>query len=68
MGPRLLGAVCRDDALAEALANRRLLLDGAGAAAEDLMLMVDAIQNWAKLVPASGRSGQFPALTDWGLH
>ena len=68
LGPRLLCAVCRDDALAEALANRRLLLDGVGAAAEDLTLMVDAIQNWAKLVPVSGRSGQFPALADWGLH
>ena len=68
LGPRLLGAVCRDDALAEALANRHLLLDATGAAAEDLALMVDAIQNRAKLAPTSGRRGNFSALADWGLH
>ena len=68
LGSRLLGAVCRDDALAEALADRRLLLDGTGAAAEDLELMVDAIQGWAKLALPSGRHSTFSALADWGLH
>lgn len=68
LGPRLLCAVCRDEALAEALANRQLLLDGTGAAAEDLALMVDAIQTRAKLAPPAGRRSNFPALIDWGLH
>jgi cellulose synthase operon protein YhjQ len=68
LGPRLLGAVCRDDALAEVLANRRLLLDGTGAAGEDLVLMVDAIQAHAKLASPSERRGSFVALADWGLR
>ncbi len=68
LGTRLLGAVCRDDALAEVLANRRLLLDGTGAAGEDLALMVDAIQAQARLAPPSERRGNFAALADWGLR
>ncbi len=68
LGPRLLGAVCRDDALAEVLANRRLLLDGTGAAGEDLALMVDAVQTQARLAPPSDRRGTFAALADWGLR
>ncbi len=68
LGTRLLGAVCRDDALAEALANRELLLSGEGGAAEDLGLMVDAIETRAKLAPVGGRRGTFPALAEWGLH
>lgn len=68
LGSRLLGAVCRDEALAEALAKRHLLLDGIGAAAEDLVLMVDAIQTRVKLAPPSGRRSNFSALADWGLR
>jgi len=68
LGPRLLGAVCRDDALAEALAKRQLLLNGTGAAAEDLALMVDAIETRAKLAPPYACRNSFSALADWGLH
>ncbi len=68
LGPRLLGAVCRDDALAGALANREPLLNEDGGAAEDLGLMVDAIEIRARLAPPKGRRSVFPALADWGLH
>lgn len=68
LGSRLLGAVCRDEALAEALANRHLLLNGISAAAEDLDLLVDAIQTRAKLATASARRSNFAALAEWGLR
>lgn len=68
LGPRLLGAVCRDDALSEALANRKLLLGGDGGAAEDLALMVDAIEARAKLVSSVGRRHDFSALAEWRVH
>jgi len=64
LGPRLIGAVCRDEGLAEALANRTLLVDAPGGAAEDLGLMVDAIQVRAKLAPPAGRRGNVSALAD----
>jgi cellulose synthase operon protein YhjQ len=67
-GPRLLGAVCRDDALAEALANQRLLTDEAGGAAEDLLILADAIIARAGLAPAGEEALAFPALADWGLR
>lgn len=70
-GPRLLGAVCRDDVLAEALANRTLLTSGTGGAAEDLAVLTDSIAARlraaaAPATPADARS--FPALTEWGLR
>jgi cellulose synthase operon protein YhjQ len=70
-GPRLLGAVCWDDALAEALVNRRLLTSGTGGAAEDLMLLADSLL--ARIRPPAAPApvsepGSFPALTEWGLR
>ncbi len=67
LGPRLLGAVCRDDAIAEALADRRLLTQGAGAGAEDLALLTDTIASHLKLPPPVTRRPGFSAFADWGL-
>ena len=67
LGARLLGAVCRDDAVAEALADRRLQTDGTGAAAEDLTLLADAIAAKLRLQPPGTRKPGFSALADWGL-
>ncbi len=66
-GPRLLGAVCRDDALAEALAHQHLLTSGAGGAAEDLLILTDAIIARLGLTPVAAGTQAFPALADWGL-
>ncbi len=68
-GPRLLGAICWDHALAEALVNRRLLVSGSGGAAEDLQLLVDSLL--ARTRPSAApapEAGAFPALTEWGLR
>ena len=65
LGPRLLGAVCRDDAVAEALADQRLLADGA--AAEDLGLLADAIAARLKLNSLHARRPSYSALADCGL-
>jgi cellulose synthase operon protein YhjQ len=73
-GPRLLGAVCRDDALAEALADRRLLTSGTDGAAEDLTLLVDLLT--ARIRPqratpapvAAPEPHNYSALADWGLN
>jgi cellulose synthase operon protein YhjQ len=69
-GPRLLGAVCWDSELAEALVHQRLLTNGKGAAAEDLQLLVDAITARSRPAAAEPGSemGRFPALTEWGLR
>ncbi len=70
LGPRLLGAVCHDTALAEALAEKRLLLDGEPGAAEDLVVLVDRIVSQLKLPPPSPPPVglAFPALSEWGLR
>ncbi len=67
-GPRLLGAVCWDNALAEALVNRRLLLSGTGGAAEDLQLLVDSLVARVRAAAPAPDAGAFPALTEWGLR
>jgi cellulose synthase operon protein YhjQ len=72
LGNRLIGAVCRDEAVAEALADKRMLLDPRdGPAAEDLRAVTDAIATRLRLalpsVQTRRRSG-FAALTDWGLR
>ena len=72
-GPRLLGAVCRDDMLAEALANRRLLASGGGGAAEDLALLVDQLVARLRTLPPAApappaEASRFAALAEWGLH
>lgn len=68
LGPRLLAAICRDDALAEALADRRLLTDGAGGAAEDLALLADAVIARARLSPPGTQRAGFSALAEWGIR
>ncbi|MBY0338212.1 MAG: AAA family ATPase [Acetobacteraceae bacterium] len=72
LGDRLIGAVARDEALAEALADKRLLLSPMeGGAAEDLHALADAIA--ARLPaspaapPATRRRGGYSALSEWGL-
>lgn len=55
LGPRLLGAVCRDEAVAEALASQRMLLDLApqSRAAEDLRGIARGIEAALPRVPAA---------------
>jgi hypothetical protein len=50
------------------LANQRLLTDEAGGAAEDLLILADAIIARAGLAPAGAEALAFPALADWGLR
>jgi cellulose synthase operon protein YhjQ len=68
LGDRLLGVVGQDMALAEALAQKRLLLDGNGRAAEDLQILADQIVTRLRLKPQGAASDpEFKAFTDWGL-
>lgn len=69
-GPRLLGAVCWDSALAEALAHRRLLTDATDGAAEDLQLLVDSliVRAGGAATAAPPDADAFPALREWGLR
>ncbi|SDB72439.1 cellulose synthase operon protein YhjQ/BcsQ [Belnapia rosea] len=72
LGARLVGAVCRDEAVAEALGDKRLLLDARdGPAAEDLRAVTDAIAARLRLAPPGQqgrRRSSFAALSDWGLR
>lgn len=63
LGTRLIGAICRDQDLAEALADKRMLTHGEPGAGEDLHLLTDAIIRRLKL-PQPGGAG-FSALSDW---
>jgi cellulose synthase operon protein YhjQ len=72
LGTRLVGAVCRDEAVAEALADKRMLLDAhEGPAAEDLCAVAEGIATRLRLAPpgsqARRRTG-FSALSEWGLR
>ncbi len=70
-GQRLLGAVCWDDALGDALVNRRLLLNGGSGAAEDLTVVTDSLLVRVRpstRPPPLDDPGIFPALSDWGLR
>jgi cellulose synthase operon protein YhjQ len=69
-GPRLLGAICWDNAVAEALVNRRLLTNGAGGAGEDLQLLVDSLtaRTRQSVGPPAPDAEAFPALKEWGLR
>lgn len=68
-GTRLLGAVCWDGALAEALVHRQLLTDGGEGAAEDLQLLVDTLAARTRgAAPAAPEADAFPALREWGLR
>lgn len=66
LGHRLLGAIARDEAVAEALADKRLLTDGAPGAAEDLRVITDAVARLAQLRPPGQRRAGFSALSEWG--
>lgn len=68
LGHRLLGAVCRESALAEALAEKQLLMDGDGGAAVDLQVVADKITDRLRLTPHEGKAGGFRALAEWGLR
>lgn len=70
LGPRMIGAICRDPALAEALADKRMLLNGEPGAGEDLELLTEALVKRLKLSRPGGGSGAggpgFSALSEWG--
>jgi cellulose synthase operon protein YhjQ len=66
LGNRLIGAICHDRDLAEALADKRMLLQGEPGAGEDLQLLADAIIKRLKLPRPGGPDGGFSALFEWG--
>lgn len=66
LGTRLIGAICRDPELAEALADKRMLLHGEPGAGEDLQLLAEAIVKRLKLPRPGGPDGGFAALFEWG--
>lgn len=59
LGPRLLGAVCRDEAVAEALASQRMLLDIAAdsLAAQDMQEIARGIEAALPAVPETLAAG-----------
>ena len=63
LGKRLIGAVCRDQGLAEALADKRMLVEGEEGAGEDFQLLVDAIVRRLRLPGADPKSYQ--GLAEW---
>jgi len=65
LGPRFLGVVCRDFAVAEALADRRMLLAAEPGAGEDLHVLTEALAK--RLRPQQGAAPGFgaPGL-GWG--
>jgi cellulose synthase operon protein YhjQ len=65
LGTRLIGAICRDQDLAEALADRRMLTHGEHGAGEDLNLLADALIRRLKLPQPRAGAG-FAALNEWG--
>ncbi|MCW8085680.1 cellulose synthase operon protein YhjQ/BcsQ [Sabulicella glaciei] len=70
LGDRLIGAVAQDETLGEALAQKRLLLDGSeGGAGEDLQMLADAVIERLGLRPAAPGAPRrdYTALSDWGL-
>jgi cellulose synthase operon protein YhjQ len=71
LGPRLLGAICLDMALSEALAEKRMLTDGEPGAGEDLVVVTDRIVSLLRLpppAPPAPAGMAFPALSEWGLR
>ena len=65
LGHRLLGAVARDEAVAEALADKRLLTSGAPGAGEDMQVIADQLVRRARLQPPGSRRTGFSALSEW---
>jgi cellulose synthase operon protein YhjQ len=68
LGHRMLGAVCRDPALSEALATKHLLTDGDSKAGEDLQILADKILSRLNLPVPRSAAGGYRALTEWGLR
>jgi cellulose synthase operon protein YhjQ len=67
-GHRLLGAICLDPALSEALAQKQLLTDGNSGAAEDLQVLADKIALRLQLAAPARSAAGFRALSEWGLR
>ncbi len=65
LGPRLLGAVCNDPALAEALAEKHLLSEDEADAGTDLALLTDRI---AARLRQGAAPGRLAALSEGGLR
>jgi cellulose synthase operon protein YhjQ len=63
LGKRLIGAVCRDQALAEALADKRMLVEGEDGAGEDFQVLAEAIVRRLKL-PGMEPQG-YQGLFEW---
>ncbi len=70
LGPRLLGAVCRDEVVAEALACQRLVQDLApdSRAAEDLREIARGIEAALPAVPEGGATGLMGLPAGWGAR
>jgi cellulose synthase operon protein YhjQ len=72
MGDRPVAAVARDPAVAEALADRRLPVEGIGPGSEDLALLAETIGKRLQLVqqepPPDTTKRSFSALSAWGLR
>ncbi|MFC0389255.1 cellulose synthase operon protein YhjQ/BcsQ [Muricoccus vinaceus] len=67
LGPRLLGVVARDPAVAEALADRRLPVEvAADRAAEDLSMLAEAVLGRLSLPRPNGATQS--VLHQWGLR
>lgn len=65
LGTRLIGAICRDAELAEALADKRMLLQGEAGAGEDLELLAEAIVKRLKLPRPGGPGGGSSTSFEW---
>ncbi|WP_421988878.1 cellulose synthase operon protein YhjQ/BcsQ [Roseococcus sp.] len=63
LGKRLIGAICRDQGLAEALADKRMLIEGEEGAGEDFDVLADAILRRLRL-PGADPQGN-PGLFEW---
>jgi cellulose synthase operon protein YhjQ len=71
MGDRPVSAVARDPAVAEALADRRLPVEGTGPGSEDIALLAETIARRLNLGEAprvESNRPSFSALTAWGLR
>jgi hypothetical protein len=71
MGDRPVAAVARDPAVAEALADRRLPVEGTGPGSEDMALLAEMIAGRLDLDEAPARESNrssFSALTAWGFR
>ncbi|WP_426954359.1 cellulose synthase operon protein YhjQ/BcsQ [Muricoccus radiodurans] len=71
MGDQPVHAVARDPAVAEALADRRLPIEGTSPAAEDIILLADTLARRIQAPPPVIRENPrpgFSALAAWGLR